>query len=64
MSMYDDEFEQGLEWMREDHYARQMERCANCGSAEVSCTAGNEAFCGDCFRERAAEKAARRAARP
>lgn len=58
---YDDEFNQELEFQREDYYSRKMECCANCGSKEVSCTAGNEAFCGDCFRERSAEKAARRA---
>ena len=64
MSNWDDDFEQQIQELREDHYARQMERCCECGSDDVCATVGHEAYCGECWRERQARKAAKKASQP
>ena len=38
-------------------------RCANCGTADVSCSIGRDAYCGACFSAEQRAKRARKAAR-
>ena len=64
MSYFDDDFEQKIQELREDHYARQMERCCECGSEDICATAGYDAYCGDCWDERKAAKKPKESKKP
>ncbi len=44
----------------ESDYYPEPQRCANCGSDDICATAGREHFCGDCWREREADKKAKK----
>lgn len=55
--MYDEfDLENDIQEMRENFSAHQMSRCCNCGSEDVSATAGRDAYCGECWRERERQK--------